>query len=251
LWAKFYGGYANGALGDLNTSAAEWKTLLNNIVRVVAGSDGELVTAEFGVALDKTNGLAFDVTAGQYSSLAVAGGAATVIAAKIVIFGYQQEISPSFFSGELAYYHFFPLGRDNRFFVKGGGGLGLANANILEQSNYPAAYISYGRTLGPVDLSAFSPCLSGGLGWEWMAADGLGIEVSARGRYAVFSQLTGSAATTDPSGNVVNSGAAGLYKGPRGIVGLEYSNSASPSDSWANLDFSGFDMGLSVNAYFF
>lgn len=250
VWVKFSAAPAFGTLDDFQNAAAEWRNFFTNSDHVDAGNGGLLAHAEFGAMLDQTNGLALAFTGGAYDSLIVDGQAVTTISSASVTYHYQQSSSPTLADAELVYYHFWPT-KDGRYYFKVGGGVGLANVNFFSQSVFTGSYVNDGITNGPEDLSAFNITCSGGIGYEWMVADGLGLEVSVEGRYASFSGLTGSGQSVYANGTTLDSGQVGLYKGTKGRFEVDYAGAVPSGVTPVTVDFSGFDCALAVNAYFF
>ncbi len=247
VWVKAYGGYAYGSLGDFNQAVPAWHKTYKSVAKADAGNSGDLFTLEAGIPLDPSNGLALDLAWGQFTSFAGEGLAVTTISGNPVTFNFAQDASPSLFTAELGYYHFWNQ-KDGRFFLKGAAGYGLAVVNYFGQLIIVSPY---DLTEGPLDVTAGSFCLSGSIGYEWMLSPGFGLELSLRGRYASFKGLTGNATVSNSNNPSIWSGTAGLYKSPNGALKLDPSDKIPAGDTLATVDFSGFDAGLSINAYFF
>ena len=158
---------------------------------------------------------------------------------------FTPELAPI----TLDYYLFMP-DSGGRFYIKGGVGyyVGAVHvnesyslANFNNQEDMPAGNYEGDLYSGNVGFQL-------GVGREFAISDQLGVELYAEGRFVQISQYKGT--LYDQYGNSEYVGlASGTSNGTVDFDTPQYINSAG--ERYATLDFTGFDLGFSINWYTF
>jgi len=232
FWGRGFLGLNNCGMGDLTTAAASWNAYYKNFTTsATVQTTGLAAGAESGYMLDAhdTISISADVLlSGSYKSH-VNDNFGT---------SRDQTVDPIFLGAEANYYRYFLLDF-GRFYVGAGAGLGTTTVHY-----------TYTQTNGPNSDGYFTGegfVGSGQLGGEVYLNRRYSVEFSVKGRTAQFSKVTGMG--TDP--NTGASGSAALLKDKNGLLHAYFESSMSAYGySYVPIDFSGFDLRVSVDYYF-
>jgi hypothetical protein len=144
-----------------------------------------------------------------------------------------------------------PLGR---FFISGGLGAYLAQVKVVQTTTSKNFFGTDNGTNGGGSNNWAGLLDSGNLGVQVAAGhdfainDQFGFEIYARVYFVQISNFQG--ALTDPSGGTRNYGLAESASGPT-VVDADVQSHITGPEQYANLDFSGFDVGLTALYYHF
>jgi tetratricopeptide (TPR) repeat protein len=265
IWTKFEIGYNYSVLADLVNGAkgVNQEVAANPPVTGsgVMGNDGLGLGAEVGFLLNPNNGLAIGVRylqAGDYllNENFNNGGSYTDGAVTYTYPSDYEDLSlhPYATSLTLDYYLFLP-DSTGRFFLSVGGGYYFGVVQV-EQSygNYVTSFIQTGEDIGTEDtlsgdLTSGAFGFQVGIGREFAVSRNLGITLYARGRYAKITNFRG-----DLKNSYGEVGTFGLAKfdSSYGIVDVDNTGYIGGNgESYATVDFTGFDAGVAFNFYTF
>ncbi len=258
VWAKFELGYNYSVQGDLMNSVTALNgenangTLPFGFTNGNASMDagGFNSGGEVGFLINPNNGIAIgfhylqanDYTYSAYNS------------APSSIAGYPSDfetttMTPSVVPFTLDYYLFLP-DSGGRFFISAGVGYYAANVHVDE--NY--SVVNYEYTAGDPnyqndynhpfgDLTAGNVGFQVGIGRDFAVNPNFGISIFARGRYARISNFRGTLSDGNPWV---------LAKYADGTVDIDNpSFIGTNGETYATVDFTGFDIGASLNFYSF
>lgn len=253
FWTKFEMAYNYSTQTDLIGSAAAINaesangTLPSNNLGLTNGSatmstTGYNLGAEIGFLINPNNGIGIGVRYIQstdYNFNEVNSAAAT-IGSNSHDFEYGT-FTPYVVPITLDYYVFLP-DSEGRFFISAGVGYYAADVRVSENYNFDNYFGSTGNIGSPYgDLTAGTIGFQVSLGREFAITRNLGLEIFARGRYAKISNFQG---TLSDGGNY------GLLKFSDGSVDIGAPSSIGQGGTTAaTIDFTGFDVGLSLNWY--
>lgn len=258
IWTRFEAGYNYSLQGDLVNSVGPINSqsyvnpagLGAYTGTVTASHDGLDLGFEMGLLLDTRDGIALGVhylqnnqTSGQ---LTYPNGPSNPDTESLTLL-------PTVIPITLDYYYFLP-DEGGRFFLTAGTGLYLANVRVSQTTTSANLFGSNTNTGGdPTDvwsgnLASATVGFQVGIGREFALGPSLGLSLIARGRYARLSNLQG---TLLDSG--ATQGQFGLAANTQGVVDIDpVSNiQAASGEHYATLDFTGFDLGTSLNFYGF
>jgi tetratricopeptide (TPR) repeat protein len=265
IWTKFEVGYNYSVLADLvNGAKGVNQDVVANPPATGSGSmgnDGLGLGAEVGFLINPNNGLAIGlryIQAGDYLlNENLNNGGSYTDGAVTYTFPSDYEdlrLHPYATSLTLDYYLFLP-DSTGRFFLSAGAGYYFGVVQVEQSlSNYVTTFMKYGVDTGiedtvSGDLTSGAFGFQLGIGREFLVSRNVGITLYARGRYAKITNFRGE--LTDSYGYV---GTFGLAKDDVnfGIVDVNNTgNIGGNGESYATMDFTGFDAGVAVNFYTF
>ncbi|HUO58393.1 MAG TPA: tetratricopeptide repeat protein [bacterium] len=254
LWAKFDLGFNYSQQGDLLSSAATQNGLITAngwTGSAVASRNGYNAGGELGFLINPNNGLAIglrylrndDSTLNQN----LQNGPA-IVGANTYNSDFENEtLSPSVWPLTLDYYLFLP-DASGRFFIS--AGLGYYFGQVHVEDNYSYVISANDETASDTfsgDLTAGGVGFQVGLGRDWEISPRFGISLFARGRYARLTNFRGT--VFGPNGGGANDGLAVYPDGE--VFSTDVSNIGNNGVKYATIDFTGFDVGASLNFYSF
>jgi len=260
FWAKLELGYDYSLQGDLVNSA----NTINNGSYNPANSNITGATSYTGSALASNSGLGWGGELGFLvnPNFGIGLGARYIQTSNYTAdvqynTGDQEHLTlgPSVVPITLDLYLFMP-DHDGRFFISGGLGYyqGIVYADQKTTSNNFFGTPTSTSTTGPDEWSGN---LYGGnigfqlgLGREFAVNRHFGIEIYARGYYARITNFQGT--LYDLYGNSQSFGLAASSSGPT-VVDADFPQyiGGSNSERYATIDYTGFDVGASLNFYSF
>jgi hypothetical protein len=266
-WVRFYGGYDFALLSDLNNGINAWTPLLDsgsNTVAASTGSNGFRAGAEFGMLLDRGNGLSISCenvwtqTESYNNGVTQNGGNNGVTLAP-----QSASFQPSMMDISLNYYAYLPGGKGSRTYFTVGGGYYQATVGFVGVDPTLANPNENGTFTGSAFGWAF------GFGETLAIGNSFGLEFSARGRIVSFSQMTSNTVnnTTQPDGgtgyaivisttSTSTTGVGTINVAPVSSITTTTSSTGTTSTTgnspyrYAVLDYTGVDADLSFNFYF-
>ncbi len=142
-------------------------------------------------------------------------------------------------------YFLFMPDQTGRFYIS--AGLGYYAGALRVNEDYSFTNSGGGADTLEGDLTAGNIGFQVGIGREWALSPRMGISLFARGRYAKISHYRGT--VYNSSGG---SGTFVLVKDSNGIVDIDQpANMTANGETYAEVDFSGFDVGLALTFYTF
>jgi len=253
FWTKFEMAYNYSTQTDLigsanaiNAESANGTLPLNNLGltngTATMSTTGYNLGAEIGFLINPNNGIGIGVRYIQSSdyNFNEVNSAAATIGSNSHDFEYGT-FTPYVVPITLDYYLFMP-DSEGRFFISAGVGYYAADVRVSENYNFDNYFGSTGNIGSPVgDLTAGTIGFQVSLGREFAISRNLGIEIFARGRYAKISNFQGT---------LSDGGSYGLLKFSDGSVDIGAPSSIGQGGTTAaTIDFTGFDLGLSLNWY--
>jgi hypothetical protein len=253
LWTKFEFGYNYSTQGDLMNSVTSENnenssgTLPFDFNSGMANmsTGGVMLGGELGFLINPNNGIAIGIRYLQANNY-------TFNASSTINNGWPQDgesltLSPYVVPLTLDYYLFLP-DHNGRFFLSAGIGYYAADVNVSENyslSNYYSTQPNpqdYADNPGG-DLTAGNVGFQFSIGRDFALNRNFGISVFGRVRYCKITQFQG---TLNDGNQWV------LVKRPDGTVDIdEPTNMAANGETYATIDFTGFDIGASLNFYSF
>jgi tetratricopeptide (TPR) repeat protein len=249
IWVKYEMGYNYSAQGDLmnsvtnvsnaNTSGTLPFNFTNGAATMPPG--GLELGGELGFLLNPYNGIAIGIRYIQSNDYIYQASNTSNTQTP----PYDNEnatFTPYVVPLTLDYYFFLP-DSGGRFFLTGGIGYYMATVNVSENyslNNYEGSP-TYGSPTG--DLTAGNIGFQLGIGRDFAINRNFGISIYGRFRYAQISNFTG---------NLSDGNTWALEKSSSGIVDIDLpGNIAANKETYATIDFTGFDIGASLNFYSF
>jgi hypothetical protein len=219
------------SLGDLSTAASNFNKAYG-MYNHSASSDGMglFTSLEVGFMLNKWNawGVLFDF--GSF-------GGFKANASDQFGDSVAQTIQPEVVAFQVEYYRFFPLGRF-RLCANGGGGIYNPLVNINFTQN--------GQVLDSGQMTGLGWGIFLGVGFEMAIGEEFSMSVFTRGRYATTTNIQGS--FTDVYGS---SQEGGLAISPQGLIEIDPTYSIGRRGyRYANIDFTGATLGISVSYHY-
>jgi len=254
IWTKLELGYSYSQLGELTNAADN----LNSGAYVnadpglpiaytgnsLASNSGLHLGAELGFLLNPNMGIAFGI-----KGIAMNDFTANVAYQDSFNDFEDERLSPYLVPMTMDFYFFLP-DAGGRFYLKAGAGYYLGSIHLDETYNYSNFYNQHESTatenwIG--DLYSGNVGFQLGIGREFAISRRFGIELYAEGRYAKITNFRGT--LTDQDGNTVD---AALVTGAnKGVVDFDTPSSVGSAngENYTTLDFTGFDVGFSLNFY--
>jgi len=255
IWSKLQLGYTYAQVGDLTSGAANINngsysngaTALYGYPGYASASNSGLhVGGEVGFLLNPYMGIGLGF---KYIQLADYNAN--------VVYSSTGDYENATFTPELApltldYYLFLP-DKGGRFYIKGGIGYYFSAVHVNETYSsanfYAQGSIPPGNWVG--DLYSGNVGFQLGVGREFAVSDQLGVELYAEGRFVQISNYTGTLYDYQNGNSPQNVGlASGTSNGTVDFDNPAYINAAN-GERYANLNFTGFDVGFSINWYTF
>ncbi len=254
LWIKLEGALNYSVQADLVNSA----TAQNQFIKASPGATGSALAdplggmagAEMGLLINPNSGIAIGLrgirTTDYSSNLNLQNGPATV-AGTVYDSDFENEtFTPSVYPLTLDYYLFLP-DAGGRFFIS--GGVGYYYGLVHVEDNY--SYVIYNND--PNVSDTFSGDLTSGnvgfqvsIGRDFAVGRDLALSIFARGRYARLTNFRGTIYNPNTGGSA-NDGLAVYSDGS--VHSTDVSNIGNNGVTYANIDFSGFDLGVALTFF--
>lgn len=218
-WSRFWVGYDYANLGDLKNAAT---AMQQYGYTATEGSSGWDIGGEIGWFLgNRNNGLALGIDYLGSQQYTISGSSSSGVT--------ELTIEPSAVPLELSWYHFWYMPH-SRFYLTVGGAYYFADA-------YYSYYDSTnGSSSGNFTGSAFGPQV--GAGYDWQVGPHFLIGFFGRYRIVKIPSLTYDN----------GSGPQALLVFPDNTIGVDYvSNMVIDQARYATLDYTGFDVSLSLS----
>ncbi len=261
MWSRFDFGYTYSQQGDLTNSvnSQNAQVAAGNFFGMTNGnasmqSGGFNVGGELGFLLNPNNGIAIGVRyiqANDYTFNASDSAPATEYDnnGNLNQDSWSTTLTPYVVPITLDYYLFLP-DSGGRFFLTAGVGYYAGTVSVAENYsvvNYefsngdPNYFNDFNNPSG--DLTAGTVGFQFGIGRDFAVGPNFGVSLFARGRYAKISNFRGS--LSDGNSWV-------LAKFSDGTVDIDNpANIGTNGETYATVDFTGFDIGASINWYSF
>lgn len=265
FWSQFSIGYAYSRNGDLQTSANNWNTDINNdgwSGTATSPNDGMELGFEVGFLINPNSGLALGIkyiSISDYNlNVGFNDGPITDINNTVYGSDYDQStFSPYVVPLTLDYYLFMP-DSGGRFWLSGGVGYYFGAVHVVR--NYQELSSTNPDGTDPDQIDQYSGDLytgslgfQVGIGRDFAISRNMSLTLFARGRYARLTNFQGN--ISDPNGNSFKAGLAldSSITGSGGDPGVfieDVNNIGGASDNkYAIVDFTGFDVGVALNFY--
>jgi hypothetical protein len=253
LWVKVEGAFNYSVQTDLMNSANaqnKFITGYGGTGSALADTNGGMAGAEIGFLINPNSAFAIGlrgIRTNDYSSnLNLQNGPATV-AGTVYDSDFENEtFTPSVYPLTVDYYLFLP-DAGGRFFIS--GGVGYYYGLVHVEDNY--SYVIYNGD--PNVSDTFSGDLtSGGVGFQasigrdFAVGRDLALSIFARGRYARLSNFRGNVYNPN-TGGTANDGLAVYSDGS--VHSTDVSNIGNNGVTYANIDFTGFDLGVALTFF--
>lgn len=225
-WANFHLGVVNASLGDMPAAASAVQSHYSPSVATASSSGlGFFGGGEAGISLDPENAIGLAVNLGIFGGYKDSG---TILGNT-----FSDSYAPMMLAIEPLYHRFLLMG-NSRIRLEAGPGLYMTSLQAGEVQN--------GTTVlsGSMTGFGFGGCL--GAGWD-IALGNFSLELFAHGRLASTSNIQGQ--FQDPSGNTYQVGLAMNSQNFIGTANTSYIGNGSLR--WANVDYTGFDLGLGAS----
>jgi hypothetical protein len=229
VWLKLNSSFTFANMQDLESGAQSW----NQATGIQSGlasarNTGIELGVESGYNLDEANVISFglDYLGGEGYQVSVYSSTSDLL----------QSVSPDTYALGLNYYRNLTGGK-SRLYAMGGVGYYFTQVKYYQADpTNPVMGMFTGGTVG----------CSVGLGNEWFVTREVGVELSGRFRYAKIPQVEGTA-TNQAAGTT-----AALAVLRNGTLGVQSSQSLSQGNGdYASIDYTGFDLRLSMDLYLF
>lgn len=231
VWFKLNSSFGFTNMQDLESGAQSWNKSSGT------GTQGSLASArntgielgvEGGYNLDESNVLSFglDYLGGEGYQVMVVSSNADLL----------QSVTPDTYALGLNYYRNFTGGRSRLYAM---GGVDYYFTQVRYYQADPVNPVEGQFTGGAVGCSL-------GIGNEWFVTREVGLEISGRFRYAKIPQVEGTAS------NQAAGTTAALAVLRNGTLGVQPSQSLGQGNGdYASIDYTGFDLRLSMDLYLF
>ncbi len=225
-WANFHLGVVNAGLGDMPAAVKAVQDNYSPSVATASSSGlGFFGGGEAGISLDPENAIGLAVNLGIFGGYKDSG---TILGNT-----FSDSFAPMMLALEPLYHRFILMG-NSRLRLEAGPGFYLTSLQADEVQN--GATVLSGGMAG----FGFGGCL--GAGWD-IAVGNFSLELFAHGRLASTSNIQGE--FQDSSGNTYQ---VGLAVDSRNFMGTTNTSSiGSGGVRWANVDYTGFDLGLGAS----
>jgi hypothetical protein len=229
VWLKLNSSFTFANMQDLEAGAQSWNQSTGTQNGLAsARNTGMELGVEGGCNLDEENVISFglDYLGGEGYQVAVYSSSSDLL----------QSVSPDTYALNLNYYRNLTTGK-SRLYAMGGVGYYFTQVNYFQSD--PMSPVEGHFTGGAVGCSV-------GVGNEWFVTREVGLELSGRFRYAKIPQVEGTA-TNQTLGTT-----AALAILRNGTLGVQSSQSLGQGNgNYASIDYTGFDMRLSMDLYLF
>ncbi len=231
VWLKLNSSFGFVNMQDLESGAQSWNQSSGSGTQAgiaSARNSGVELGLEGGWNLDKADSLSLgmDYLGGEGYQVQVVSSSSELL----------QSVSPNTYALDLNYYRDLTGGR-SRLYVTGGLGYYFTQVSYYQADpTNPIQGLLNGGTLG----------WSLGVGNEWFLTREVGLELSGRFRYAKINQVQGD--ITNPQGST-SSALAVLRNGTLGVQSTQ--SLGQGNGAYAAIDYTGFDLRLSMDLYLF
>lgn|GEM_PF-1950045 len=231
VWIKLNSSFGFATMQDLESDAQSWNKSSGSSGQnglASARNTGIELGLESGVNLDEANIISFglDYLGGE-------GYQVTVVSPNSDLL---QSVNPDTYALGLNYYRNFTGGK-SRLYAMGGVGYYFTQVRYYQAD-------SVSPVMGEFSGGAVGCSL--GVGNEWFVTREVGLELSGRFRYAKIPQVQGSAS------NQTMGTTAALAVLRNGTLGVQPSQSLGQGNGdYASIDYTGFDVRLSMDLYLF
>ena len=242
-WIRFYSGYDFSAMDQLVNGVQAYEPSAKSLGYTNLGYDtghgGLLLGLELGQQLDRDNALSIspELVISQGDTFVETNNGNNSTAA----------FQPSLIGATVNYTHTLFRAKGTRTFAVAGAGYYHAMLNVAETvvGANPGSFegIFTGDTFGGIL----------GLGQEFAIGSWISLELTVRGRWASFNELTTGKLNINGTQFVLGNGPYALYTGSanQNTVFLGPTSLAgAPGTQFMNLDYSGFNGDLAVRMYF-
>ncbi len=232
-WITLHVGVAYATLGDLPGAATAFEKSYPSTASYTTSASvnniGVLLGLEGGLALDPENAISASIDGALFGGYQDSGLSTTDLTQ-----GGTDTLSPTMIAAQLNYYHYFLMG-NSRLILGLGAGVYGTMLNVDSVAN--------GQTLISGNLNGYGFGGTLNLGWETILGGSFTLNIFAQARFATTSNIQGN--ETDSAGN---SQQVGLATNSTGFLYyLPLSEIGNNGTRWANIDYTGGDLGIALS----